>query len=973
MQNQKECGEVQALGCKMVAWEEETTDLENLDPEKYLVVENARVHNLKGVTVVIPRNALTVVTGLSGSGKSSLAFDVIYAEGQRRYLETLSSFARQYLGTLERPDVEYIGGLGPVIAIEQRTTGRNARSTMGTITEIYDFIRLLYARVSTGYSPTTGRALESYSKQQILDVSRKEFIGEKIALLVPQVRGRKGHFGPLFSTLMKRGYIYVRADGEVLEMTKDLRLSRYVAHDIDLLVDRFVLDESTMGRLAKSLDAALNRNEDGVIVARLDGGGERFFSLSRMDGETGFTLPKPETFLFSYNSPRGWCPECCGLGAVERIDRDALIVNPECALLEGAMVDFFEEKRIKVLALNQIRTVAKYYGIDISEPFSQLSDAQQHYLLTGEHAALRPVDSADQKVQSLVSSFSGIYGWIERLYKEDDAWKLPENISGLVGTCECPSCRGARLRSEALCFKVRGKNVHELSQMPLEELAQWLDGLELELEGVKRVVAAEILKEIRMRVGFMVNVGLGYLSLSRSADSLSGGEMQRIRLATQIGTKLVNVVYILDEPSIGLHPRDNDKLIESLRALRDQGNTVIVVEHDEDMMRQANYLVDLGPGAGRHGGKVIAAGTPEEVARSGGFTGKYLRGELSIAIPSHRRSGNGKCLKLIGAKGNNLKNVTVGFPLGQFICVTGVSGSGKSTLINDTLQPILSKKLYRSHQSPLAYEGIEGLEHIDKVVQVDQMPLGRTPRSNPATYTGVFTDIRQLFTQTPEAKMRGYKIGRFSFNVRGGRCEQCKGAGIEVLEMKFLPDVHVQCTQCNGMRYNRETLAVRYKGKDISQVLDMTVNQAVEFFEAVPNVQRKLAMLQAVGVGYVKLGQSSTTLSGGESQRIRLATELARRDSGNTLYILDEPTTGLHFEDIRMLLNVLNALVDRGNTVIVIEHNVDVIKSADYIIDMGPESGAAGGEVVVMGTPEEVAARKRGYTWQYLAKALKKK
>lgn len=956
-----------------VDWHGASSELEQLDPEEYLVVEGARVHNLKNITVVIPRNALTVVTGLSGSGKSSLAFDVIYAEGQRRYLETLSAFARQFLGTLERPDVEYIGGLGPVVAIEQRTVGRNARSTMGTITEIYDFVRLLYSRVATGYSPTTGRALESLSKEQILEASRKEFFGATVALMVPQVRGRKGHFGPLFTTLMKRGYIYARVDGEMLEMTKDLRLSRYTAHDIDLVVDRFVMDGGAETRFAKSLDSALARNDDGVIVARLDGKGERFFSLNRMEVETGFTLPKPETFLFSFNSPRGWCPTCSGLGVVEMVDDAKFVTNPDKPLLLGALVDFFEDKKVRRVAYDQTRHAAKYYGIDISQAYSSLTKVQQRYLLKGERGSIKPAKEFEESDAKAARQFKGLHWWLAALYCDEGVWHLPEELMGLVREMECPACRGARLRPEALCFKVNGKSVHDLSQMPLRELAEWLSGLELRLDGVKRVVASEILKEIRMRVAFMVDVGLGYLSLSRPASTLSGGETQRIRLATQIGTQLVNVMYILDEPSIGLHPRDNDKLIASLHALRDQGNTVIVVEHDEDMMRQADYLVDLGPRAGRHGGEVVASGTPAEVALSDGLTGRYLRGELGIDVPAQRRKGSGKILRLEGARGNNLKEVTVDFPLGVLICVTGVSGSGKSTLLNDTLQPILSQKFYRSLQAPLAYRQLLGVENIDKVIQVDQAPLGRTPRSNPATYTGVFTDIRELFAQTPEAKVRGYRLGRFSFNVKGGRCEKCKGAGVEVLEMKFLPDVHVQCTQCGGTRYNRETLAVRYKGKDISQVLDMTINQAAEFFEAVPKVQRKLASLQAVGVGYVKLGQPSTTLSGGESQRIRLAAELAKRDSGSTLYILDEPTTGLHFEDIRVLLKVLNALVDRGNTVIVIEHNIDVMKSADYIIDMGPESGDAGGEVVATGTPEEVAASGKGYTSGYLARALAKK
>lgn len=972
-QSRDEREERQLAARGIAAWQGAKSELEQLDPEEYLVVEGARVHNLKNITVVIPRNALTVITGLSGSGKSSLAFDVIYAEGQRRYLETLSAFARQFLGTLERPDVDYIGGLGPVIAIEQRTTGRNSRSTMGTITEIYDFVRLLYSRVATGYSPTTGRALESFSPRQILDASRKAFAGEKVALLVPQVRGRKGHFAPLFTTLMKRGYIHVRVDGEMLEMTKDLRLSRYTPHDIDLVVDRFVLDDASLDRFSRSLDAALDRNDDGVIVARLDGSGERFFSLNRMEVETGFTLPKPETFLFSFNSPRGWCATCSGLGVVDMINDAELIAKPHKPLLEGALVDFFEDTKTRRVAFDQIRHASFRYGIQLSKPYAALSDAERNYLLLGDSTGLKLAEHKDRQGEGAAKQYKGLHWWLKMLYSDEGSWRLPEELSHLVHERECPSCHGSRLRPEALCFKVHGKNVHELSQMPLSELQAWLSGLEMQLEGVQRAVASEILKEIRMRVGFMVDVGLGYLSLARPASTLSGGETQRIRLATQIGTQLVNVMYILDEPSIGLHPRDNDKLIESLHALRDQGNTVLVVEHDEDMIRQADYLVDLGPRAGRHGGAVVAAGRPAEVAQSDGLTGRYLRGELSIDVPTQRREGNGKRLKLIGARGNNLKNVTVEFPLGMLICVTGVSGSGKSTLLNDTLQPILSQKFYRSLRSPLSYDSIEGIENIDKVIQVDQSPLGRTPRSNPATYTGVFTDIRELFSQTPEAKMRGYKSGRFSFNVKGGRCESCKGAGVEVLEMKFLPDVHVQCTQCGGTRYNRETLAVRYKGVDISRVLDMTVNQAVEFFESVPKVQRKLSTLQSVGVGYVKLGQPSTTLSGGESQRIRLAAELAKRDSGNTLYILDEPTTGLHFEDIRVLLEVLNALVARGNTVIVIEHNIDVVKSADYIIDMGPDSGDAGGEVVAAGTPEEVVAARAGYTWQYLAKALEKR
>ena len=940
--------------------------LEALDPEQYLVVEGARVHNLKNINVVIPRNALTVITGLSGSGKSSLAFDVIYTEGQRRYLETFSSYARSMLGSVERPDVEYIGGLGPVISIAQRTTGNNPRSTVGTVTGIYDFIRLLYSKAATGYSPKTGRPLESLSEPEIVKRVLHAFGGEKVSLMISLVRGRKGHFGPLFATWLGRGFLYARVDGEVVEMTPDLRLKRYTLHDIDLVIDRLLLDAKGSKRLEKSVQLALSYSEDGLTVATLDGQKEQFYSTTLVDPETGFALPKPEPYLFSFNSPRGWCPNCHGTGVTYVMPIETLIPNRDLPLLKEGILHASGMDSTDIHSMHTcVAALLKKWGKNKNTSFNALTNEEQQYLLYGPHDT---PGGEEQKVcdfYDIVSNnapFAGLMRIYEQCYMLDPTYFSLEEV--------CPHCHGTRLCDEANCFKIDGYSVSEVTSWPLSKLGAWLEHLEDKLEGVKKAVATQVLAETRMYVRFLLDVGLEYLTLARSSASLSGGEMQRLRLATQIGTHLVNVVYIFDEPSIGLHPRDNDRLLDSLLALRNLGNTILVVEHDEEVMRRADYLVDMGPKAGRHGGQVVAQGTPAQVALSDGFTGRYLRGDLKLAVPTARRQGNGKTIRLVGASGNNLKHVTVELPLGTLICVTGVSGSGKSSLINSTLFPILQHKLHRAMTTPLPYESIEGVGNIDKVIQVDQSPLGRTPRSNPATYTDIFTDIRKLFAETPLAKMRGYKPGRFSFNVKGGRCERCKGAGVETLEMGFLPTVYVNCPECNGVRYNRPTLQVKYKDKNISDVLDMTVNQAAEFFEPIKKLHRKLQTLQSVGLGYIKLGQSCTTISGGESQRVRLAAELSRVSTGKTLYILDEPTTGLHFEDIRLLLSVINALVDKGNTVIVIEHNLDVIKSADYLIDMGPESGERGGQILATGTPEELVAKNVGYTAEYLKKVL---
>lgn len=944
--------------------------MESVNEEEYVVVEGARVHNLKDVSVTIPRDALTVITGLSGSGKSSLAFDVIYAEGQRRYMETLSAYARQFLGSLERPDVDYVGGLAPVIAIEQRTTGKNSRSTVGTITEVYDFLRLLYARVATAYSPTTGRELVAHTTEQIMALILKSFENEKVALCVPKVRGRKGEYEQLFKDMIRHGFLHARVDGKIVELKDGMKLSRYGVHDIDLVMDRLRVGRDAEERLHEALLMAMNYGDDVVYVAPLSGEEGRYYSRKLMCPDTGYALPSPEPHTFSFNSKYGQCPMCAGLGYRHGFAPETVILDMQKPIVRGGICRVFDCDHSEAVLTTVIGKWLKKNGLDESACLSDLSPEQYREFIWGPEDALWRQDTTLFDCQKSRRKFPGLITLLDNFYEGASKTDIEDDVEAMMVDTPCPKCNGARLNEAALCFQIDHKHISAVCDMPLEQFGVWIEGIEAKLSPNNAVVAHEILKEIRARVGFLNEVGLGYLSFGRPANTLSGGESQRIRLATQIGTKLVNVLYILDEPSIGLHPRDNDKLIASLGMLRDLGNTIIVVEHDEDMMRSADYLIDMGPGAGRTGGQVVAAGTPAEVLKGHSITAEYLNGTRKIEVPTARREGNGKEFVILGASGNNLKGIDVRFPLGTFICVTGVSGSGKSTLINDTLHPILSQALYRSHKSPLAHTGVEGMEHIDKIIQVDQSPLGRTPRSNPATYTGVFTDIRKLFSMTQDAQIRGYKPGRFSFNIKGGRCENCKGAGYETIEMNFLPDVYVLCSACHGDRYNRETVAVKYKGKSINQVLDMTINQAVEFFEAVPNINRKLLALQSVGLGYIKLGQSSTTLSGGESQRVRLATELSKRDSGKTLYILDEPTTGLHFEDIRMLLQVVGDLVDKGNTVVVIEHNLDVIKHADYLIDIGPESGARGGELVVSGTPEEVARSGKGYTAKYLQDLL---
>lgn len=939
-----------------------------VDGTKYITVEGAREHNLKNISLTIPRDALTVVTGLSGSGKSSLAFDVIYAEGQRRYMETLSAYARQFIGNMERPDVDYVGGLAPVISISQRTTGRNRRSTVGTITEVYDFLRLLYARVATAYSPATGLPMAQHTDAQIVELILKHYDKQKIALCAPLVKGRKGHYESLFEGLARKGFLYVRVDGTIREIVQSMRLDRYSVHDIELVVDRLQVGEAQRERLEQSLPEALQRGDGMVCVVPLPNGEPQYYSRRLMCPESGYALPNPEPHTFSFNSPYGACPMCNGLGLREGVNPAEIVKDNSKPLLDGGLLPLIETRSHRDMLARLIEGWLVEHKLSAKATRKDLSDQQWQNFLWGDMTAESETNIATCYRKKL--PFPGLIRLLDDYYSKGPSENIPTAIRNIWEIQPCPLCHGTRLRDEALCFRIDGLNIAQAGDMPFVHLAQWIDQVDQHLQGANHAVAVEILKEIRSRINFLLQVGLGYLSLNRPADSLSGGESQRIRLATQIGTNLVNVLYILDEPSIGLHPRDNSQLIDALKRLRDQGNTIIVVEHDEEIMRNADYIVDLGPRAGRHGGEIVAQGTPEQILQADSLTAKYLRGEARIAVPPTRRTGNGQYITIHGATGNNLKSVTARFPLGTFICVTGVSGSGKSTLVNDTLYPLLSQALYRSHQPPLPYERVEGLEHIDKVIQVDQSPLGRTSRSNPATYTGILTDIRKLFAATPEARMRGYNIGRFSFNVPGGRCEACKGAGVEVIEMNFLPDVHVRCSQCHGDRYNRETLAVRYKGKSIAQVLDMTINQAAEFFESVPTLNKRLEALRSVGMGYVKLGQPCTTLSGGESQRIRLAEELGKRDSGNTMYILDEPTTGLHFEDIRLLLDVMKRLVDQGNTVVVIEHNLDVIKMADYIIDMGPGSGDQGGEIVSLGTPEEVVARDTGATASYLAPML---
>ena len=936
---------------------------------EYINVYGARVHNLKNIDAEIPRNSLTVITGLSGSGKSSLAFDTIFAEGQRRYIETFSAYARNFLGNLERPDVDKITGLSPVISIEQKTTNKNPRSTVGTTTEIYDYLRLLYARAGIAYSYLSGERMVKYTEEQILDLILNDYKGKKIYILAPLVRTRKGHYKELFEQVRKKGYLYVRVDGEIREALPGMKLDRYKNHDIEVVIDKLIVTDKDDVRLKNSVATAMQQGDGLLMILDLQSENVRHYSKRLMCLVTGLSYREPAPHNFSFNSPQGACPKCKGLGVVNQIDVEKVIPDRELSIYEGAVIPLGKYKNSMIFW--QIAALLEKYEATLKTPVKELPDEAIDEILYGSDERIKIKSSLIGTSSDYFVTFEGVVKYIQMLQEKDASATAQKWAEQFAKTTVCPECKGARLNKEALHFRIHDKNIYELSCMDINELYDWLMNVEQYLDNKQKQIAVEILKEIRTRLKFLLDVGLDYLALDRGSVTLSGGESQRIRLATQIGSQLVNVLYILDEPSIGLHQRDNQRLIHSLKELRDIGNSVIVVEHDKDMMMAADYVIDMGPKAGRLGGEVVFAGTPKEMLETHTLTSQYLNGEREIEIPQKRREGNGHSLWLRGARGNNLKGVDVEFPLGKLICVTGVSGSGKSTLINETLQPILSQKFYRSLQDPLEYDSIEGLENIDKVVNVDQSPLGRTPRSNPATYTGVFSDIRNLFVGLPEAKIRGYKPGRFSFNVSGGRCEACQGNGYKTIEMNFLPDVYVPCEVCHGKRYNRETLEVRFKGKSIADVLDMTINRAVEFFENVPQILNKIKVIQEVGLGYIKLGQSSTTLSGGESQRVKLATELSKRDTGKTLYILDEPTTGLHFEDIRVLMNVLNKLVDKGNTVIVIEHNLDVIKMADYIIDMGPDGGKGGGQLLSCGTPEEVAKSKKGYTPKFLKEELK--
>ena len=914
-------------------------------------VYGARVHNLKNIDVTIPHNALSVITGLSGCGKSSLAFDTIFAEGQRRYIETFSAYARNMLGSLERPDVDKITGLSPVISIEQKTVNKNPRSTIGTTTEIYDFFRLLFARMGEARSYVSGKPMIKYSKDKIIELLLNEYDGRKIYVLAPLVKNRKGHYKELFENLRKKGFIYVRVDGKLEEMTPGMKLNRYQNHSVELVIDRMRPDKNDVQRLRSTVEAALKQGDRQMMVLDMETDEVKHYSQLLMDAENGISYPEPAPHNFSFNSPQGACPKCKGLGYVNIVDIDKLIPDRKKSIYEGAITAIGKYKNSMLFW--QIDAICKLYNCDLKTPISKLPEAAINDILNGTDAKL-VINNSTLSTSNYASSYDGLVKYIEMQQDEEAGAEANKWSNQFYSVAVCPECNGDRLNNISLHYFIDGKNIAEVAKMDIAELYEWCQNLEDRLDPAKRPVAEEIMKEIRSRLKFLLDVGLDYLSLNRSSASLSGGESQRIRLATQIGSQLVNVLYILDEPSIGLHQRDNVRLIDSLKQLRDNGNSIIVVEHDKDIMKEADYVIDIGPGAGRKGGEVMFQGTPQEMLKTHTLTADYLNGTKEIAIPEQRRKGNGKYLEIKGATGHNLKNVDLKIPLGRFVCVTGVSGSGKSSLINGTLQPLLSKKFYRSIQEPLPFKKALGLENIDKVVTVDQSPLGRSPRSNPATYTGVFADIRKLFVELPDSKLRGYKPGRFSFNVAGGRCETCKGNGYKTIEMNFLPDVLVPCEECHGKRYNRETLEVRYKGKSISDVLEMTVNQAVEFFENVPVILKKIKVLQEIGLGYIKLGQPSSTLSGGENQRVKLATELAKKDTGKTLFLLDEPTTGLHFEDIRVLLGVINKLVDKGNTVVVIEHNLDVIKCADYIIDLGPGGGRDGGKIMAQGTPEEI-------------------
>lgn len=931
-------------------------------------VWGARVHNLKNIDVEIPRGSLTVITGLSGSGKSSLAFDTIYAEGQRRYIETFSAYARNFLGDMERPDVDKITGLSPVISIEQKTTNRNPRSTVGTTTEIYDYLRLLFARAGTAYSYATGEKMVRYTEEKIIDMIETDYADRRIYILSPLVRQRKGHYRELFESLRRKGYLYARVDGEIMEITQGMKTDRYKNHNIEVVIDKMQMRKGFEDRLRKTVETAMRQGDGLIMILDKDSGVAKNFSKRLMCPTTGLSYRDPAPNMFSFNSPEGACPKCKGLGYVNEIDMKKVIPDDTLSIYQGAIVPLGKYKNQMIFW--QIGAILEKAECTLKTPVKDIPEDTLDEILYG---SLEPVKIDKELVHTssdYFTTFDGVVKYMRSVMENDDTASGQKWADQFLAVCQCPECKGMRLNKESLSYRVWDKNISELANMDIKALMTWLDEAEKHLDERQKAIATEILKEIRTRIKFLLDVGLDYLSLNRQSATLSGGESQRIRLATQIGSQLVNVLYILDEPSIGLHQRDNERLIRSLKDLRDIGNTVVVVEHDKDMMLSADYIIDIGPMAGRKGGEVVFQGTPKDMLKTHTITAEYLNGIRTIAVPKERRKGNGKFITIRGAKGNNLKNVDVSFPLGELIVVTGVSGSGKSTLINETLQPILSQHFYRSLKKPMAYDSVEGIDNIDKVVNVDQSPLGRTPRSNPATYTGVFSDIRSLFVGLPEAKVRGYKPGRFSFNVKGGRCETCKGNGYRTIEMNFLPDVMVPCEVCHGKRYNRETLEVRYKGKSIADVLDMTINQAVEFFENVPAILQKIKTIQDVGLGYIKLGQPSTTLSGGESQRVKLATELSKRDTGKTLFILDEPTTGLHFEDIRILMDVVQKLVDRGNTVVIIEHNLDVIKLADHIIDIGPEGGIGGGQLVAQGTPEEVAKSGKGFTSRFIAEEL---
>lgn len=934
-------------------------------------VLGARVHNLKNIDISIPREQLVVITGLSGSGKSSLAFDTIYAEGQRRYIETFSAYARQFLGGLERPDVDKIDGLSPVIAIEQKTTSKSPRSTVGTITEIYDFLRLLYARAGDAYSYNTGEKMVSYSDEQIKELIKSDFLSNRINVLAPVIRARKGHYAELFQQIAKQGFVKVRVNGQIVDITTGMKLDRYKTHDIEIVIDRLQVEnnEDTDKRLAESIKTAMYHGEDVMMVLENESKIPRFFSRTLMCPTTGISYQNPEPNLFSFNSPKGACEHCNGLGTVNEINRKKIIPNPKLSINKGGIAPIGEYKSSWIF--KQLELIGEKYGFKLTDAVDTISEEAMEMILNGGNEKFSVTSKTAGVTKEYKIEFEGISKFIKNQHDDSNSSSIKRWAKEFMDEIKCPVCDGSRLKKESLFFKINDKNIAEISAMDISEATLWFNELPSKLSDKQTLIATEILKEINDRLKFLMDVGLNYLSLSRSSKSLSGGEAQRIRLATQIGSQLVGVLYILDEPSIGLHQRDNDRLINSLKNLRDIGNSVLVVEHDKDMIECADYVIDIGPKAGKYGGQIISKGTPKELLQENTLTAQYLNGKMQIEIPKTRREGNGKSIKLTGASGNNLKNVTVEFPLGKLICVTGVSGSGKSTLINETLYPILNAYIYNGVKIPKPYKKIEGLEHIDKVIDIDQSPIGRTPRSNPATYTNIFSEVRNLFTMTTEAMIRGYKAGRFSFNVKGGRCETCEGSGVRTIEMSFLPDVYVECETCQGKRFNRETLEIRFKGKSISDILNMTIDEAVPFFENIPKIQRKVKTLQDVGLGYITLGQQSTTLSGGEAQRIKLSAELSKKDTGNTFYIMDEPTTGLHFEDIRVLMDVINKLVDKGNTVLIIEHNLDVVKLADYIIDVGAEGGKGGGEIICKGTPEEIIKNKKSYTAQFLRKDMK--